>query len=581
MSPTDVYYLIFPYSSQALLSNAIIPFTMILAYFWVKERFSKWQILGASTIMAGVSVAMIPTFTSGESSNNQAVFVFLFFLNNLPSAVSSVYKEVAFNDVEMDVNFLQAWVALWQLIFGFVLIPLNTMSILGADRIEYSEMSSAFMNGLWCFLGYNHISLPRCRLPAYMTAHDGTASYALLSTMYSAVSSPAHMHDAHATSPLTAMAVGGLSVDTTMWSDKDFAFADMLSSLDRKARDSLMHSLPVCDDCQGAWLPVVIYLSFNMLYNYFMVVVIKHGGASLMYVIMTLRLPLVQLAFSLPAINNPPDVFGWAELGGLVGILLGLGLYKWGEDGDEKKEDVVVSTALVKSQGNMGFNQAASVQARAHQRWMSMRQRVKKTVHQQRQAYYSKLYGATGNSPFVMAVDHVVRNRGLSVPMTSTSLSSPLHSHSQDGPHMSDVDQRDPEEPLTGFSLLVHSNSNTGLGGSIFPAHIPSSRSSPNALFTHQHDLLQPSSPISPSAQDSLHNVHPTSTSKQGIPLGSASLISTKVNNTSTTILTASPAFPPRSPSISLSRLPANNRLASLSQPQLPFSSASPRHNKP
>ena len=62
----------------------------------------------------------------------------------------------------------------------------------------------------------------------------------------------------------------------------------------------------------GAWLPLTLYLLFNILSSVFVVLVIKaravqqrglftvlvqHGSASLMYLISTLRLPLVQLAF--------------------------------------------------------------------------------------------------------------------------------------------------------------------------------------------------------------------------------------------------------------------------------------------
>jgi hypothetical protein len=48
-----------------------------------------------------------------------------------------------------------------------------------------------------------------------------------------------------------------------------------------------------------------------------------------MYVVMTLRLPLVQFAFSLAIINNPPDTFGWASIIGLTVILAGLITYRY------------------------------------------------------------------------------------------------------------------------------------------------------------------------------------------------------------------------------------------------------------
>jgi hypothetical protein len=87
-------------------------------------------------------------------------------------------------------------------------------------------------------------------------------------------------------------------------------------------------SLPVCDVCDGAWIPMVIYLAFNISQSVFVVLVIKHGSASLMYLISTLRLPMVQLAFTMAWINSPPDVFHWASLLGLF-IVLGIFLVKF------------------------------------------------------------------------------------------------------------------------------------------------------------------------------------------------------------------------------------------------------------
>ena len=516
-------------SLQALLSNAIIPFTMVLAYFWAQERFTRYQVLGSTVILVGVAAAMMPSFfpsgaaaaAASEDRSNSPFYVVLFVLNNLPSAVSSVYKEVAFNDVEMDVNFLQAWVALWQLLFGFVMIPLNTLSILGPDRIPFDEMGSSFMNGLWCLLGYDHIKLPKCRMPrpalpqrlragrrrrgtpppppasaaghsssssagsgsdastaaflevaasvtqqqlgghgaSILLSSSSTSSVAaggdysgqtatslgnaagsvdgalLLSSLFllrggSATGGPQSLAEvkpprdavnpdvsavasefsAYPTAEAFEQALLELSADIThsknpenasfnsarvinvesSVSDTVYVSADGGSNSadddditvtddddgddDGSAADADTSpnpghgksspfaaaddaaephvnraALPACDACRGAWLPVFIYLSANMLYNYFMVVIIKNGGASLLYVIMTLRLPLVQLAMAIPAINTPPDTFGAAELSGLSLILLGLGSYKYGEpdpddaagDGDESDTETI------------------------------------------------------------------------------------------------------------------------------------------------------------------------------------------------------------------------------------------------
>jgi len=93
-----------------------------------------------------------------------------------------------------------------------------------------------------------------------------------------------------------------------------------------------------CDDCAGAVYVIIIYLLFNCCYNVFIVLVIKHGSASLMYIVMTLRLPVVQLAFSLKFINNPPDRFPWTSVLGLIVILSGLVAYRWSSIDQKPKE---------------------------------------------------------------------------------------------------------------------------------------------------------------------------------------------------------------------------------------------------
>lgn len=263
-------------STQALLLQAVIPFTMTLSYIILKERYQKLQYLGATVILTGVLFVLVPkaldpSASSGE--NNLFLFNMIFLMSDLPQAMSSVYKEIAFTE-DLDVNYLQAWVALWQVIFGFVLAPVNSLKFLGSNAMPLDQIPNALLNGGKCMVGINSI-VENC----------------------------------------------GSN----------------------------------CDDCSGAWISLVIYLAFNMLYNVAIVLVIKYGGANLVYFVMTLRLPLVQVAFTLKFISNPPDQFHWYSIVGLMLILGGLIIYRYSssrnsegnvtmitklsEDGFEETED--------------------------------------------------------------------------------------------------------------------------------------------------------------------------------------------------------------------------------------------------
>jgi drug/metabolite transporter (DMT)-like permease len=246
---------------QALLANLVIPFTMVLTIVVLRSRFRWNQYLGALTIMAGATVVLLPSFQTEESGGNWAIFNMIFLASTVPQAFSAVYKEIAFSKVEeMEVNYLQFWVAVFQLLFGFLLIPLNTFKFLGANYISWSDLMPSMYNGLKCLGGVNVI-VDHC------------------------------------------------------WKGPE-------------APKGMSH-LPPCDNCEGAWLPLALYLLFNILYSIFTVLAIKHTSASVMYVLSTLRLPLVQLSFAFSFVQNPPDPVTWEAIVGLVVTIAGLIAYRW------------------------------------------------------------------------------------------------------------------------------------------------------------------------------------------------------------------------------------------------------------
>ncbi|OEH78385.1 drug metabolite transporter superfamily related protein [Cyclospora cayetanensis] len=52
-----------------------------------------------------------------------------------------------------------------------------------------------------------------------------------------------------------------------------------------------------CDFCEGAWVEVLVYVLFNLIYNVCSMLVLKHCGATVLFLIMTVRLPLTSMAF--------------------------------------------------------------------------------------------------------------------------------------------------------------------------------------------------------------------------------------------------------------------------------------------
>ena len=78
--------------------------------------------------------------------------VALYWLSNVPMALSAVYKEAHFAAQPMDVTYLTQWVSIWQMLFGFALAPLMLLPGVGTARgMRPGEIASSFADGAACF----------------------------------------------------------------------------------------------------------------------------------------------------------------------------------------------------------------------------------------------------------------------------------------------------------------------------------------------------------------------------------------------------------------------------------------------
>ncbi|EFA83226.1 putative transmembrane protein [Heterostelium album PN500] len=102
-----------------------------------------------------------------------------------------------------------------------------------------------------------------------------------------------------------------------------------------------------CDNCHNAYIIIIIYMTINIVYNVFILLVIKHAGATVYSIANTLRLPLTNIVFSLKFIVPVSiyQAFSGLSVAGLIIILLGLVGYRIGsmikakqsgEDGEVK-----------------------------------------------------------------------------------------------------------------------------------------------------------------------------------------------------------------------------------------------------
>lgn len=230
-----------------LLSQAAIPMSMIITRYLLKQNYSLFQYVGAVVVAGGIACVLAPTI-SGSGSLLWAVMM---ILSTVPMALSSVYKEIALGETQLDPIFLNGWICVFQFIFSILMaVP---ASLASSPPVPVQDLPENIWDGLLCFGGTNSVECP------------------------------------------------GVDDET------------------------------VCspDNC-AVWAPVfvTIYLIFNQAYNLLIILIIKYGSSNLLFMALTIMVPLGNFAFTLPFVpgHAPLKV---TDVIGLVIICSGLGFYRF------------------------------------------------------------------------------------------------------------------------------------------------------------------------------------------------------------------------------------------------------------
>ena len=259
-----------------LLSQAAIPMSMLITRYLLKAKYNIFQYFGALVVGAGIVVVLAPTL----SGSGSVLWAFVMIFSTIPMSLSSVYKEIALGETELDPIFLNGWICVFQFLFSLVMcIP---ASLATEPPVPIPDLPSNIYDGLQCYGGIDSVTC------------DANA-------------------DISDCSP---------------------------------------------DDCyMQAPLLVSIYLIFNQAYNLLIILIIKYGSSNLLFMALTIMVPLGNFAFTLPFVpGNAPlhttDVIGLIVIsGGLVCYRFGTQLikkyyngmlcgYKVVDDDEEEEEDL-------------------------------------------------------------------------------------------------------------------------------------------------------------------------------------------------------------------------------------------------
>lgn len=228
-----------------LLGQAAIPVSMLISKYLLKAKYTGFQYVGALVVVGGIICVLSPTI-SGQGS---VLWACMMIASTVPMALSSVYKERALGETELDPVYLNGWIAAFQ--FAFCLAFAAPAAYASSPPVPIDQLPRNLYEGLLCYIGVNSQTCP-----------------------------PGSPSDCQP------------------------------------------------DDCARAPVFVNTYLLFNQVYNLLIILIIKYGSSNLLYLALTLMVPLGNCAFTLDFVpgHKPLQV---TDIVGLAIICLGLLCYRF------------------------------------------------------------------------------------------------------------------------------------------------------------------------------------------------------------------------------------------------------------
>ena len=151
-----------------LISQSAIPISMVISKVFLEAEYSGSQYVGAAVVLVGIGIVLMPTFSdptpaddeyastasSGQSSSGaQLMWICILAASCIPMCLSSVYKEFALGEQDIDVVYLNGWVAVFQAIIAVPLMIPSAELI----NLPLSEIVPNLYDGMMCNFGVNTV----------------------------------------------------------------------------------------------------------------------------------------------------------------------------------------------------------------------------------------------------------------------------------------------------------------------------------------------------------------------------------------------------------------------------------------
>ncbi len=150
-----------------LVQQSAIPISMLISKIALNSSYTAYQYQGAAIVLLGIVVVLIPDFLSPAvevdvsstmpptvSATANLFWLLVMVVSCVPMCLSSVYKEKALGETEIDVMYLNGWVAVFQLL---VAIPLAFPSA-WVQGLPMAGIVPNLYQGTLCWFGYNSVT---------------------------------------------------------------------------------------------------------------------------------------------------------------------------------------------------------------------------------------------------------------------------------------------------------------------------------------------------------------------------------------------------------------------------------------
>jgi hypothetical protein len=179
---------------QSVLTNFVILWMALVGWFWIKVRFRFVHYAGMSLVVVASLIQFAPFMINNDcdwTSPNNATdvtcfeayhsnagggdgewvkmggaqmlfFYMLFIVSTLPAAVSNVYKQKVLQGVDADIFYVTWWSGWFQVLWGWICIPLMWLPLPGQDVLSPADTFKAFAQTLSCIGGHDPGGVPSC-----------------------------------------------------------------------------------------------------------------------------------------------------------------------------------------------------------------------------------------------------------------------------------------------------------------------------------------------------------------------------------------------------------------------------------